>query len=49
LLDGPTQGLFKALINAPVFALFGFDNYVATGALALGLVIGLARLLVVWR
>jgi len=42
LLDGPTQGLFKALINAPVFALFGFDNYVATGALALGLVIGLA-------
>ena len=42
LLDGPTQGLFITLINAPVFALFGFDNYVATGGLALGLVLGLA-------
>jgi uncharacterized protein (TIGR03546 family) len=42
LLDGPTQGLFRALINAPVFALFGFDYYVATGGLALGLVCGLA-------
>jgi uncharacterized protein (TIGR03546 family) len=41
LLDGPTQGLFKALINAPVFALFGFENYVATGGLALGLISGL--------
>ena len=25
LLDGPTQGLFQALINAPVFALFGME------------------------
>jgi uncharacterized protein (TIGR03546 family) len=41
LLDGPTQGLFKTLINAPVFALFGFENYVATGGLLLGLVTGL--------
>jgi uncharacterized protein (TIGR03546 family) len=41
LLDGPTQGIFQALINAPVFALFGFDYYVATGGLVLGLVIGL--------
>ncbi|MCL4181589.1 MAG: DUF2062 domain-containing protein [Verrucomicrobia bacterium] len=41
LLDGPTQGLFEPLINAPVFALFGFENYVATGGLALGLIVGL--------
>jgi uncharacterized protein (TIGR03546 family) len=41
LLDGPTRGLFEPLINAPVFALFGFENYVATGGLALGLVVGL--------
>src|SRR5690606_33374978 len=41
LLDGPTEGLFKALINAPVFALFGFESYVATGGLLLGGIIGL--------
>jgi uncharacterized protein (TIGR03546 family) len=40
LLDGPTRGLFEALINAPVFAWFGFENYVATGGLAVGLLIG---------
>ncbi|MBI1373420.1 MAG: DUF2062 domain-containing protein [Phycisphaera sp.] len=41
LLDGPTQGLFKAMINAPVLALFGFEYYATTGGLVLGLVVGL--------
>lgn len=42
LLDGPTQPLFKLLINMPVFALFGFEYYVTTGGLLLGIVLGLA-------
>lgn len=42
LLDGPTGGLFAALINAPVFALFGFENYTATGGLVLGTLTGSA-------
>ncbi|MEX0654149.1 MAG: hypothetical protein WD151_08505 [Phycisphaeraceae bacterium] len=40
LLDGPTQPLFKSLINAPVLALFGFEYYVTTGGLLLGLLFG---------
>ncbi len=42
LLDGPTQGVFRALINAPVFALFGFEYYVVTGGLGMGLLCGFA-------
>ena len=42
LLDGPTQGLFKAMINAPVLALFGFEYYVVTGGLLIGLLLGVA-------
>lgn len=49
LLDGPTQGLFTWLINAPVFALFGFEYYVTTGALVLGLVVGVVAGLAVVR
>lgn len=41
LLDGPTSGLFKAMINAPVLALFGFEHYATTGAFALGVAFGL--------
>ena len=41
LLDGPAQGLFKTMINAPVLALFGFEYYATTGGLALGLLFGL--------
>jgi len=40
LLDGPTEGLARTAINAPVLALFGFDYYVTTGGLVLGLVTG---------
>ncbi|MBK8099137.1 MAG: hypothetical protein IPK26_18675 [Planctomycetes bacterium] len=41
LLDGPTQGLFRMLINAPVTAWFGFEYYATTGGLPLGLLFGL--------
>lgn len=42
LLDGPTQPIFKAAINAPVLAFFGFETYAVTGGLVLGLIFGLA-------
>ncbi len=42
LLDGPTQPLFRAAINAPVLALFGLERYTTTGGLLLGLLLGLA-------
>lgn len=41
LLDGPAQGLFRSLINMPVFAWFGLENYATTGGLCLGTVFGL--------
>lgn len=40
LLDGPAQGLFKWIINAPVLALFGFEHYVTTGGTLIGLAFG---------
>jgi uncharacterized protein (TIGR03546 family) len=49
LLDGPTEPFFRKLINAPVFALFGFDSYVATGGLLIGGVVGLATGILVVR
>jgi uncharacterized protein (TIGR03546 family) len=42
LMDGPAQGIFRAIINAPVLALFGFDYYATTGGAVLGLVCGVA-------
>ncbi len=42
LLEGPTQGLFKALINAPVTAYSGLDYYVAAGGQPVALLLGLA-------
>ncbi len=42
LLDGPTQPLFKAAINAPVLALFRLDYYATTGGTLLGFTLGLA-------
>lgn len=41
LLEGPTRGLFGALVNAPVTAWFGLDYYVVSGGAALGLLLGL--------
>ena len=49
LLEGPTRGVFSALVNAPVSAWFGLDYYVVTGGAALGLVFGLAVGLVLVR
>ncbi|MFT5424086.1 MAG: hypothetical protein ACI89L_001878 [Phycisphaerales bacterium] len=40
LLDGPTEGLFKAMINTPVLAWFGFEYYAVTGGIVLGLLVG---------
>ena len=40
LLDGPAEGLFRTLVNAPVTALLGLEYYVVTGGLALGIVFG---------
>ena len=36
----PTQPVFTQLINAPVFAFFGFEYYATTGAFFLGLLLG---------
>lgn len=41
LLDGPSQDFFTGLINAPVFALFGFEYYSTTGGLPVGMILGL--------
>ncbi len=41
LIDGPLSSLFTSLINGPVTAWFGFENYVASGGLLLGAVFGL--------
>lgn len=40
LLDGPAQGLFRALANGPVTAWFGLEFYATTGGLVLGAVFG---------
>lgn len=40
LLDGPLQGLFRALANGPVTAWFGLEYYATTGGLVLGAVFG---------
>jgi uncharacterized protein (TIGR03546 family) len=55
LLDGPTEGLFAAIVNAPVLALFGFEHYATTGGLVVGILVGvmmglaLTRLLAAFR
>jgi uncharacterized protein (TIGR03546 family) len=41
LLEGPTRGVFSALVNGPVSAWFGLEYYVVTGGALLGLVFGL--------
>jgi uncharacterized protein (TIGR03546 family) len=41
LLDGPTQPLFAAIINVPILALCGFEYYVTTGGLVLGVLFGI--------
>lgn len=41
LIDGPTSGLFKVLINGPVTALMGLEYYAITGGMVFGAVVGL--------
>ena len=41
MLDGPTQGIFKAMINAPGTALMGLEHYLTTGSALVGFVFGL--------
>lgn len=41
LLEGPTEGLFRAMVNAPVLAFFGFDYYLTPGAMVVGLLFGI--------
>lgn len=40
LIDGPTEPLFRAMINAPVLAWAGMDHYVTVGGTVLALVLG---------
>ncbi|MFY9343748.1 MAG: hypothetical protein WAT39_14760 [Planctomycetota bacterium] len=40
LLDGPLQGLFRALVNGKGTAWFGFEYYATTGGLVVGLLFG---------
>ncbi len=41
ILDGPLQGIFATLVNAPFFALCGFEYYVVTGGILPAIVIGI--------
>ena len=40
LLDGPLSGLFQSVVNTPVLALLGVENYATTGGFVLGLLFG---------
>ena len=40
LVDGPLQGFFTTLINAPVTALMGFDYYVTAGGTVIAVILG---------
>ena len=40
LLEGPTEGLFRTLVNAPYFAWCGFEYHAVTGGWAIGTVVG---------
>ena len=41
LLEGPLQGLYRTLVNAPVTAWFGLEYYATAGGLVLGLAFGI--------
>lgn len=48
-LEGPLQGFFAQMVNAPVLAWFGLEHYVVSGGLALGSLCGLLTGLVLVR
>lgn len=41
LLDGPTEGLFRWAVNAPVIALFGLEHYLTSGGVVMGAALGI--------
>lgn len=47
LIDGPTRPLAGILANGPVTAWLGFDHYLSTGGMLLGLVVGIVLGLVI--
>lgn len=49
LLEGPTEPLFRWLVNAPVFAWFGLERYATTGGLLVGAVFGAIAGLLLWK
>lgn len=49
LLDGPAQGLFRSLVNAPVLAWFGLERYATSGGVLLGLLFGVTAGLLLVR
>lgn len=40
LLDGPTSGIAKSIVNAPILAWCGFDYYTVAGGQLIGLIVG---------
>ncbi|MEM9065314.1 MAG: hypothetical protein AAGB51_07470 [Planctomycetota bacterium] len=40
LLEGPTEGIFAAAVNAPVLAWFGLEYYAVAGGQLLGILLG---------
>lgn len=48
LLDNVATGLFAKIINAPVLAFFGFEYYLTSGGLAVGIVIGILMGLIIY-
>jgi len=49
LLEGPTEGLARALVNAPILAWCGLEYYAVAGGQLVGLVLGLVTGLVAAR
>ncbi|MEX0886443.1 MAG: hypothetical protein WD009_08395 [Phycisphaeraceae bacterium] len=49
LLDGPTQGLFQPMINAPGLALLGLDYYATTGGIPLGILTGIVVAVIILK
>ncbi|MCC6781379.1 MAG: hypothetical protein IT457_00950 [Planctomycetes bacterium] len=49
LLEGPLEGLFRTLVNAPVTAYFGLERYATSGGLVVGFAVGLLTGLLLWK
>lgn len=49
LLEGPLRGMFATLVNAPVFAWFGFEFPLVTGGQVLAIILGVVFGLLILR